>query len=424
MTTTVDSNDLVDVVCLEIQEDKNVDLKAWNMIIGSIKKHLEKDVIKLESLIEYNEESRLLWYSFDKSVSNYVTDEVHDGFLVGLLLLGMKLGEDIYIKGAISEKLYYNLTNYYMDIVASVSPEFKKIKIYPERLSKGNEFESKGEVITGFSAGIDSFCTIYDHSTNETPDGYKITHFLFNNVGSHGEYNDGKAEELFLSRYELIKGFTTESGLDFIKVNSNLSSFLKMNFQQTHTPRNVSSVLMLQKLIGKYYYASSYRYQDSFVGKAYDMAFSDPFAIHLLSTEALNCISSGCQHSRVEKTRRVSEVPSSKEWLNVCVTPTNNGGNCSSCSKCNRTLITLEILDKINDYKKVFDIGTWNYAKKWYIPEVILNKKNKDPLINEIRELASAKDFSFSVGQKALGLLVSYMPNNLYSFFKKVYHKL
>lgn len=392
------------------------------MIIGPIKKSFQQDSVKIESLIECDGEEKLLWYSFDESIADYVTDEVHDGFLVGLLLLAMKKGEDIHIKGVISERLYYNLENYYMSIISSVYPELKKINIYPEQLSNGNNFESKGKVLTGFSAGIDSFCTIYDHSLEEIPDSYKITHFLFNNVGSHGE-NAEQGESLFLERYNLIKGFTIEAGLDFIKVNSNLSSLLNMNFQQTHVPRNVSSVLMLQKLIGKYYYASTYRYQDSFVGETYDLAYSDPFALHLLSTEVLDCISSGCQHSRVEKTRRVSELPSSNKWLNICVSPVKQGENCSCCWKCNRTLITLELLDKIDDYKDVFDLEKWSWSKKWYIPEVILNKKNNDPLIDEIRELAAEKEFIFSFGQRALGLFVSYAPSRLYSLLKHFYHR-
>ena len=45
-------------------------------------------------------------------LSKILTIEKHDGFLVGSLLLAMKIGSDIYIEGKLSPKLYYNLTNY------------------------------------------------------------------------------------------------------------------------------------------------------------------------------------------------------------------------------------------------------------------------------------------------------------------------
>lgn len=393
------------------------------MIIGPIKKTRQKNTITLEACIEYGNQTHPLWYSFDESLAEYITDEVHDGFLVGTLLLAMKLGEDIYVKGKVSEKLYYNLTNYYMDIIISVIPDFKKIKIIAENFTDGNDFKSKGKVITGFSAGIDSFCTIYDHSREDTPEGYKITHLLFNNVGSHGAFDSERAEELFKLRYSLIEGFSKDSNLDFIKINSNISELLKMKFNQTHVPRNISAVLMLQKLVGKYYYASGYRYQDTYVGKAENMAYSDPFSIHLLSTEHLDCISSGCQHSRVEKTRRVSHIPSSKKWLNVCVSPSHEGGNCSACLKCGRTLLTLEILGEIDSYKNVFDLEKWNWAKNWYVPQVVLNRKNKDPLVEEIRRLASEKSFKFSLRQQIFGVFFSMTPNSLHRLFKPFYHE-
>jgi hypothetical protein len=394
------------------------------MIIWPITKIQHNGCVKLQAQVEYENKNNLLWYTFDDSVAEYLTDEVHDGFLVGLLPLAMKTGEDIIVKGAISERLFYNLSNYYVEILTRIIPSFKKVKIIPESLSDGSRIPSQGGVITGFSAGIDSFCTIYDHFLESTPSNYKITHLLFNNVGSHGEFDAIKAESVFLSRYELIKGFAKESKLPFIRVNSNLSDLLKMNFQQTHVPRNVSSVLMLQKLIGKYYYASTYRYEDSFVGKTYDMAYSDPFAVHLLSTEKLECISSGCQHSRVVKTERVSNVPSSRDWLNVCVSPKEDGSNCSTCWKCNRTLITFEILGVIDSYKNVFDLGKWKWSKKWYIPEVILNSKNKDPLVAEIRLLARNKNYTFTWKQKVFGAFVTITHGFIYKALKSIYHRI
>jgi hypothetical protein len=378
------------------------------MIINEIQKKYYKNKIQLEARIEYGDKEETLWYSFDRELDSYLTITKHDGFLVGVLLLGMKLGEDIHVKGKLSPKLYYNLSNYYINILKSVIPEYHSIKIYHEGFLREKDYESGSGVVTGFSAGIDSFCTLYDHMQHSVPEEYKITHFLFNNVGSHGEWNSEIAEKVFHDRFNLIKGYSDVSSIPFIKVNSNLSSILNMEFPQTHVPRNVSTALLLQGLIGKYYYASAYKYQDCFVGQSYELGHADPFSIHLLSTETLECISSGCQHSRVEKTANVSTMETSRDWLNVCVIPNPDGSNCSTCVKCSRTLFTLELLGEIDKYNKVFDLDKWNSYKKRYIRKTILNKSNQSHLVDEIRQLATTKNYKFSITDRILGAIVSF----------------
>lgn len=392
------------------------------MILGPVLIVKQESSVKTEVRIEFaNGETQLLWYEFDNSLAPYITTEVHDGFLVGVLLLAMKNGEDIHIEGAISEKLFYNLTSYYMDIVTIIIPQFRKVKIVPERLVDGSEIGTKGAAVTGFSAGIDSFCAMHDNSKSNVPKSFSITHLLFNNVGSHGEWNQKKAEGIFESRYQLIKEFSQDSGLDIIKINSNLSEVLQMDFQQTHTPRNISAVLMLQKLFGKYYYASAFSYEDIAVKASKSMGQSDPCTVHLLSTELTECIASGSQHSRVEKTKRVAKVPSSRSWLNVCVHPIDGGKNCSSCWKCNRTLMTLEIIGELENYNRVFDLKRWKWSRKWYIPEVILNRNNIDPLTKEIRRLVHAENYTFQIKQKLFGTLVGILPEKVYRSLKRAY---
>ena len=82
------------------------------------------------------------------------------------------------------------------------------------------------------------------------------------------------------------------------------------------------------------------------------------------------------------------------------------------CWKCNRTLITLEILGEVDKFKNVFDMEKWENEKKWYVPSVILNKKNKDPLIEEIRQLAKNKNYEFGVLQSIFGFILGIMPKS------------
>lgn len=389
------------------------------MIIKGIETELNDGHVTLSVNVVQKDVSTRLWYRFDKSVSEYLTTEKYDGFLVALLPLAMRNGEDIYIEGAISEKLYYNLSNYYQSIVSTMFHNFKQIKVHAKSLDNSKDISPPKGTITGFSAGVDSFNAIHIHYNEKTPQGFKLTHLLNNNVGGH-ENKSGSAK-LFQSRTKLTQGFANDTNLKLINVDSNLSEIFEGDFQKTHLSRNTSSVLMLQKLIGKYFYASGYRYKDCYIGETYDSAFADPSTVHLLSTETLECIATGSQFSRVEKTMMISNIAEAEKYLNVCVWPKADGKNCSFCWKCCRTLFTLELVDDIEKYAAVFNLPKWRWAKKWYISEEILNPKNTNEFNEEIREVLKQKGITFSFKQRLLGHLISLIPEKTYKKFKNYY---
>jgi hypothetical protein len=341
----------------------------------------------ISAAVEYAGQNNVLWYSVDREYSDFLTGERSDAFLVGLFMLAMKLGEDIYIDGAISEKLFFNITNSYMRILTAMMPSLQKVNIFPKYLERGEYFKSQGGVVTGFSAGIDSFCVVADHLYGEVPESYKITHFLYNNVGAFG----AGGSKLFHERYQNFLNYSKEMKVPFVKIDSNLHDILPFKFHQSHFPRNVSAVLTLQKLFSKYLYASAYKYEDCFVGEAEYMAYSDPMAVHLLSTETTECISSGCQYSRVEKTRKVTEIELSYQYLNVCMR--NSGANnCSTCPKCLRTLLTLEILGKENLYKNVFNFDKYRKIRNQYMSQVL---RSNNTFEREILEVSQKYNYKF-----------------------------
>lgn len=344
-----------------------------------------------------------LWYDVDSRYAGHLTTDRYDGFLVGVLLKAMALGEDVEIRGGLSERLHFNLTHYYMSIVSQLVPGLRPVRILADQQVRGGE-RPRG-VGTGFSAGIDSFAVLRDHFVEEQRPGYRVSHLLFNNVGSHGDRDFEGARRLFVQRYEAVRGYAESIGLDFIRVDSNLSDLLRMNFQKTHTPRNFSVVLLFQKLFGRYYYASTYRYRDCYVGEAYDMAFADPFAVHLLSTETLDCVSTGSQWTRVEKTARVAGMPEVARWLNVCTNVGAGGRNCSTCTKCCRTLLTLELLGRIESFEAAFDLRAWRRARNRFVSAEVLNGRAASPFTREIREYARAIGWRFTPWQRAAAAL-------------------
>lgn len=363
--------------------------------------HQEQEIMYTVQ-VDFSQGNKTLYYSLDQEYADLISER-SDAALAGLLIPAMIEKEDIYISGTISERLYYNLSGPYQKILKTILPNLKLIKIYADDIQPASG-KPQG-VATGFSAGIDSYCVLADHYyEKDVAPGFRITHLLYNNVGSHGE----GGVDLFRKRYQLLTSFVKEKlGLPFVCVNSNLGKFYyqKFSFGQTHTLRNASVALLLQNGIKNYLYGSAYSYQDVYIGrkKAHrtTMGHSDLVTLPLLSTETLNAFSVGSEYSRVDKTIKVAQLEDSYKTLDVCV---NNKvvENCSTCSKCMRTLLTLEIAGLIDLYQNVFNLDLYYANRNNYIAYKLIN--SDDIFAKEIITFAKNKDFKFPLSTKLLKL--------------------
>ena len=146
-------------------------------------------------------------------------------------------------------------------------------------------------------------------------------------------------------------------------MDSNLHAFLWELDDQASYFCIYSCIFALEREISKYYVSSSFSYGQvlDFGSKARDKDFSeygDPILIPMLHSERLEIISDGCQYKRSEKVELIADWDISKKFLNVCYI-NNAVENCSVCSKCVRTLLPLEALGKLDDYKQCFNIAAY-----------------------------------------------------------------
>ena len=305
-----------------------------------------------------------LWFSTTEKYAHGLCGNRLDGFLIGMIFPAMQYGEDIHLEGCVSKKLLFNLNNYVIPLLMVFSPSAKRIKVTTDETSTVR-LNCRG-VGTGFSGGVDSFCTIYDRYELEKDPDYKINSFLFLNVGSHGIGNTEEerifARTKFHNRYEYLSAFPNEIGLDFIPLDSNLHSFHPWGHQLTHTLTAVSGVFIMQNLFSKYYFAStgfSYlellKYYEAYLNR--DVAIFDPTLLPLLSTESLELIADGTQYSRIEKMLHIVDYEPVHRYLNVCVGVQETHENCSVCSKCSRTLMTLNSIGRLDEFAHLFNIN-------------------------------------------------------------------
>lgn len=361
------------------------------MILKNLKVSNEEENLKISVEVESKNENKELWFSVPKNYEEGVCKEQYDSFLVGILYPAMESGEDILIKGKVSSKLLFNINNYVIPLICSFSNKVKKIKVEAEEISYKN-YDGIG-IGTGFSGGVDSFSTVYDHYELEKDKKYKINSFLFLNVGSHGSGDEKEVYSKFMKRYDFLKKFPEEIGLEFVPVNSNLYKFHPWGHQLTCTLTLVAGVLIMQKRYNKYYCSSlgwSYLellefYKDD-LGK--DIAIFDPILLPLLSTESLELIADGTQYTRVEKVKNIINYEPVYRYLNVCVSGEDTHENCSLCSKCCRTLMTLDSIGKIEEFSSLFDIKKYRKeAERIYLAEQVLNQ-NKNAFARDNVELA------------------------------------
>jgi hypothetical protein len=376
-------------------------------------------MVRAEARISSGAGEQLLWFGVAPEHAGLLAVDRADGFLVAQLLLAMRLGEPVELNAPLSGRLYYNLVHHYQPLMQELMPELRPVAIHAPLASEAPREPPTG-VGTGFSAGIDSFAVIHDHLAQPVPEGFRLTHLTFNNVGSHGTRDHERARRLFRRRYDQVRGYPDSVGLPFIAIDSNLGEALPLDFEQTHTTRNLAVALVLQPLFHRYYYASTFHYRDIAVEPTFDSAFADALAVPLLSTESLDLVSAGGQHTRVEKTRLVAGLPGASRWLNVCATESLDGRNCSTCLKCCRTLFTLELLGRLDEFAVSFDLDRWRQVRNRYISTKLLGRGPVRPLSREIHELVRETGFRYSPWQRVASWLLSPVPRPLYRLGRSI----
>lgn len=340
--------------------------------------------------------SKQLWFSVPEEFGDWLTDDVYDAFMVAMLYPAMYYNESIEIDGCVSEKLFYNLTQYVQSVVKAYRPEMFLIDIQVKGFE--NAVTTQRKVGTAFSAGIDAFTTFYDHYEVEKNPNYKISSLFFFNLGSHGSGED--ARKKFLTRYNYLKPFADRFSMPFVPLDSNLFS-LYLSYWELDAGVfcRATGALVFEKVLSKYLIGSDMAYVENMDSQLDKVtfglaAFSEYYLHPMLSTETLEIITDGAQYTRVQKTERIIDYAPAKDYLNVCVSPIPSAKNCSRCGKCQRTLFTLDALGKLQEYEKVFDLDEWKKDRYRYKCRLIKAYK-KDIYAKDNVDLAKSRGEKF-----------------------------
>lgn len=339
--------------------------------------------VYLKADIQFGDDKEILWYRTKEEYGEYFCHECCDAFVVGLLYRAMITESDIICDAPVSEQLYYQLSFYLIDAVQKNNGK-KGIKIIADTIS--GAISNPFAVGTGISGGIDTFYTIMQHSQENCPDRYKITHLAFFNIRIKEE------KEIFQYGQERAKKFCEEYGYKFVVVDSNLRELVPYNHYYLHTYLNTSAVLSLQKLFAVYYYSSTgfplslFKIDLHGSNGKYDLLL-----LPMLSTVNTRFYSSGCTSTRLEKTMQLADFEPSYTHLMTC-DKTITDCNCGACQKCARTLITFDILGVLDRYEKVYDLKQY-YANKKKLLGYMLAVRKSSYYYKEIYEYAKENNY-------------------------------
>ena len=371
-----------------------------------------------------------IWVSASKEYESWLCIDRYDGFLLALLYPAMAYGENIEVDGIVSKRLLRNIMRHVQEILVAYNHRLNKVKIEVKGTSS-EVIKTAKHIGTGFTGGVDSFSTIYENYVLENDAEYKIDTLVFLNVGSHGHFWQDEAYQktMFQNRYEFLKSYPNVINLPFIQVNSNIHSYYsEWNFSRFHILATLSAILTVQQKIKKYYFASAVGGYDVWIDKAKEYrdtsansyntdiaVFTEAYLLPLLSTETIELVSDGLQYTRVEKTIGITDYPLSKQFLNVCLESEPQKKNCGQCYKCLRVLMTLQVVDKLDEYAEVFDIEKYS-EKRFYHWCVAVSSANHNLFQKEITNFA--KENGYRVPSLLVATIVSLIAK-LYGVFPK-----
>lgn len=333
-----------------------------------------------------------LWYTVPAAHAELLSDRA-DAALIGLLLPAMRTGRALRVSGTVTDELLHSVRGPLQAYVRSVLPMYGHVTVTADG-SEGAASRPAG-VATGFSAGIDSFSALGDYLFDEDlPGALRVTHLLFNNVGSHSS-----GDKLAKARLSGIRDLSAGWDVSLVDFDSNLDDhFLGIGtntaFMNTHTFRNATVAHLLSGGIGTWYYASGYAFRDLHGGPSPTTASSDVISLPLMSTGALRLQSVGSERTRVQKTLQVATMSSARKGLDVCIDgDPDRERNCSSCWKCQQTMITLDLAGELDAFCPArFDRDLYERHRDEYMATVLSRGHAHDV---EIINYAAAVGFTW-----------------------------
>ncbi|MFH1046722.1 MAG: hypothetical protein V1738_00300 [Patescibacteria group bacterium] len=314
------------------------------MRISVPKKEFRHDVVRFSATVDYDTPRKIpaseLWFEFPAKFAPLLSLGP-EPFLVALLLLGMKRGEDIYLDQPISSQLLDGLEKYQTIFGGWAPKSYRPVKIIAPRSDSIESRQSKLNACA-FSGGTDSFYTLWDHLPQAERRPERPVHYA---LFMHGFDVYLRQPEVFDSWAKKYDRLMESLGVTLLTGRTNIREF-QLNWTHSHGTALVAAALFFSPQIGSLLIPSSRT-----PGKRAIVLGSDPKIDHLLSTERLAIIHDDDSLTKFDKLKRMGDWQPLHDNLRVCWELPQADFNCSRCSKCAFTMTMLDVLGRLSNYR-------------------------------------------------------------------------
>lgn len=339
----------------------------------------------LKARITLPEGESLCFFAVPEEYADILTAELADCFVAAALPWCMRNKLSIRSEAPVSRFLLYSIKNRLIPQMSRNSKCYHNIEIEAEA---GNlVLPGKGYAGTGWSGGADCMYTLM-HNLEAPEKGYRLTHLLNINAGV---FEEPDIEGKFDTARKLCKKAAAHFGLESLSIDTNIHQLFPALYLSVCAFRIASAMLALQKGFKAYLFSSTYDlrtfdYVDDNAG------FYEYAILSSLSNQNIHFVDCGCEVTRIEKLRQISDFKPALEMLQVCVKEQDK--NCMRCGKCIRTTAALYALGKLENFDRVFDVPYFYEHKDEILGDILFHKANIH--YGEIISLIEKKGMEFS----------------------------
>jgi hypothetical protein len=339
--------------------------------------------VRLRCRVSYERPSwddELVWFEVPARHGTQLTQS-GNLWLLGLLPLAMSLGERLRVDRPLDSVLFRN-SKELMRIWHQWWPHLNPVPIEPTGLLDGAP-PSAGLTASFFTAGVDSFFTVFDHDEQvrlrAEPGRQEIDDLLY----VMGLDLLLRQEEALRRKVANVNRLASELGKHLVVLATNLrdTKLSTVDYGKYSYGAALGAVgLLLERRYSQVLISSSqHRASCAPTGSCPE---TDPH----MSTAGTRFVHYGDNFTRFEKTCRVAQSELALESLHVCWRGESDT-NCGQCEKCYRTMLALEVAGKLAQARCFAGRElSLDKARRIYVPETLHAN-----LIEEVRQAAVSR---------------------------------
>lgn len=335
------------------------------------------DTIRVSSFIESSTQPEInqdIWFELSVKYKSYIAKNM-DSFLLATIIVAMGLGEDVYVDGNLSPRILKRIKDIQAYYAFMSKGQYEIVSVYANscKIEKNKLFKPRYST-SFFSGGVDSFYTIIENQ-KEIQDCYKIKKSIF--ILGYDMCKDDHADGYSKISNTYKEYLMNTLGIDLINITVNHRELTDLVIHKKYTIGTIlySTGLLLSPMISTLYIPSSISYSYT------DYWGTNPISDELCETENMEVIYDGGGMKRMDKIKIVSEFEDSYNKLRVCLQNPESLYNCSKCEKCARTMLELELQNKLEKYtvfnnkleEAIKGIKLKTYSQKTFFKDIYNN---------------------------------------------------